>query len=121
MTSASCRGMIPLSQAGAVAAAVPAPVPSPGAAPATQWPGTLGMFPKGTVLPPPWLWPLPMALAPSAAVAGERVRSHKLHFIDLDRALLARAAQSFLNLFCDILGFRSGHRESTHQPGEIFL
>ena len=55
-----------------------------------------------------------------ADVAGQRIGRHKLHFIDLDRALLASAAQRFFDLLGHVLGFGASHRKSAHQPGEVF-
>ena len=54
-------------------------------------------------------------------IAGQRIGSYKLYFIDLDRAALLARAESFFDLLGNILGFRSGNSEGAHQADEVFL
>ena len=56
----------------------------------------------------------------NAHIAGQRVGSHELHFINLDGAAFFVFAQRFLDLLGNVLRLRSRNRECADQAREVF-
>ncbi len=67
-----------------------------------------------------WSQGLRRDLGCHADITGQRIGRHKLHFIDLDRALFCSAVECFLDLLGHILGFGASYGKGAYQAGKVF-